>query len=78
MLSSKSQAQPQCRTARAVAAERGRLVFNNGGKCVTCHSGDKFTDANSQLHSPSEAVSEPEPNSAQLRIAQRQAVPNRR
>jgi hypothetical protein len=48
----------------AVAGERGRLVFNNAGKCVTCHSGDKFTDANSRLHSPSEAVSEPEPNGA--------------
>ena len=48
----------------AVAAERGRLVFNSVGKCVTCHSGDKFTDANSRLHSPSEAVSEPEPNGA--------------
>jgi mono/diheme cytochrome c family protein len=48
----------------AVAAERGRLVFNSAGKCVTCHSGDKFTDANSRLHSPSEAVSEPEPNGA--------------
>ena len=48
----------------AVAAERGRLVFNNAGKCVICHSGDKFTDANSRLHSPSEAVTEPEPNGA--------------
>ncbi len=48
----------------AVAAERGKLVFNNAGKCVTCHSGDKFTDANSRLHPPADAVSEPEPNSA--------------
>jgi cytochrome c peroxidase len=46
------------------AAERGRLVFNNAGKCVTCHSGDSFTDANTRLHSPSEVVSEPEPNGA--------------
>lgn len=46
------------------AAERGRLVFNNAGKCVTCHSGDTFTDANTRLHSPSEVVSEPEPNGA--------------
>ena len=47
-----------------VAAERGKLVFNNAGKCVTCHSGDKFTDANSRLHAPSEVVSEPEPGGA--------------
>ena len=47
-----------------VAAERGKLVFNNAGKCVTCHSGELFTDANSRLHPPSDAVSEPEPNGA--------------
>jgi mono/diheme cytochrome c family protein len=46
------------------AAERGRLVFNGGGKCATCHSGLEFTDANSRLHLPSEVVSEPEPNGA--------------
>jgi cytochrome c peroxidase len=46
------------------AAERGRLVFNGGGKCATCHSGLEFTDANSRLHFPSEVVSEPEPNGA--------------
>ncbi len=48
----------------AAAAERGRTVFNGAGKCTTCHSGEKFTDANSMLHSPSQAVSEPEPNGA--------------
>ena len=47
-----------------VAAERGKLVFNNSGKCVSCHSGLEFTDANSRLHPPSDAVSEPEPNGA--------------
>ena len=46
------------------AAGRGKLVFNNAGKCVACHSGDLFTDANSRLHPPSDAVSEPEPNGA--------------
>ncbi|OWW20904.1 c-type cytochrome [Noviherbaspirillum denitrificans] len=45
-----------------VAAQRGRLVFNGAGKCITCHSGPEFTDANLQLHFPSEVVSEPEPN----------------
>ena len=48
----------------AVAAERGKLVFDNAGKCVTCHSGAKFTDANSRLHPSASVVSEPEPNGA--------------
>ena len=48
----------------AVAADRGKLVFNNAGKCVTCHSGPEFTDANTRLHPPSDAVSEPEPGGA--------------
>ena len=48
----------------AAAADRGKLVFNNAGKCVTCHSGPEFTDANTRLHPPGDAVSEPEPNGA--------------
>ena len=62
-----------------VAAERGSLVFNGPGKCASCHSGHKFTDANSRLHPPSEVVSEPEPlRRAQLCVAQRhQTIPNR-
>ena len=48
----------------ATAAARGKLVFNNSGKCATCHTGDKFTDANTRLHPPTDAVSEPEPNGA--------------
>jgi cytochrome c5/mono/diheme cytochrome c family protein len=46
------------------AAERGRVVFSGAGKCVACHSGPAFTDANFRLHPASEAVSEPEPGSA--------------
>lgn len=46
------------------AALRGKMVFNNAGKCATCHSGPEFTDANSRLHSASEVVSEPEPGGA--------------
>jgi cytochrome c5 len=46
------------------AADRGKLVFNNAGKCVTCHSGSEFTDANTRLHPASDAVSEPEPGGA--------------
>ena len=45
----------------AAAAGRGKLVFNASGKCVSCHSGAQFTDANLRLHDPSDAVSEPEP-----------------
>ncbi|MEO5661408.1 MAG: c-type cytochrome [Polaromonas sp.] len=48
----------------ATAAARGKLVFDNAGKCATCHTGDKFTDANTRLHPPTDVVSEPEPNGA--------------
>jgi len=48
----------------AIAAERGKLVFNGSGACASCHSGDAFTDANSRLHPAAEEVSEPEPNGA--------------
>jgi len=48
----------------ATAAVRGKLVFNNAGKCATCHTGAKFTDANTRLHPPTDVVSEPEPNGA--------------
>ena len=47
-----------------VAAQRGKLVFNGPGTCAGCHSGNEFTDANSRLHPPTDAVSEPEPNGA--------------
>lgn len=45
----------------AAAAKRGKVVFHNAGKCVMCHSGNTFTDANARLHDPSEVASEPEP-----------------
>ena len=48
----------------AAAAARGRTLFTGSGKCVTCHSGSNFTDANQRLHSPSEVVSEPEAKGA--------------
>jgi cytochrome c peroxidase len=48
----------------AVAAERGKLVFNGPGACASCHSGVAFTDANARLHPATEEVSEPEPNGA--------------
>ncbi|MBC8022176.1 MAG: c-type cytochrome [Burkholderiales bacterium] len=44
----------------AAAAQRGKAVFEGAGKCVTCHSGEQFTDANSRLHAVADVVSEPE------------------
>jgi mono/diheme cytochrome c family protein len=44
----------------AVAAERGRLVFNGAGRCATCHVGSTFTDVNSgRLHDPAETGMDP-------------------
>lgn len=42
------------------AAARGELVFSGVARCVECHAGAEFTDANDRLHSPAEVVSEPE------------------
>jgi cytochrome c peroxidase len=38
------------------AAARGKQIFEGVGNCVRCHSGESFTDANSQLHLISESV----------------------
>ena len=46
------------------AAERGRQVFEGAGRCSTCHSGPKFTDANERLHPVTDSVAEPEPGGA--------------
>ncbi len=51
-------------TFDGTAAARGRVVFAGAGKCATCHAGSTFTDAPALLHSPTEVVSEPEPNNA--------------
>ena len=48
----------------AAAAARGKALFSGQAKCASCHAGDLFTDANERLHSPTEVVSEPEPNGA--------------
>lgn len=53
----------------SAAAARGKLVFDGGGKCVTCHSGGSFTDANSMLHSPADSMAEPESPSYASRSA---------
>lgn len=41
------------------AATRGKVVFNNQGNCGSCHSGDKFTDAGTQLHYPDVVGTDP-------------------
>lgn len=38
----------------AVAAGRGKVVFEGAGNCASCHSGALFTDANVRLHDPVE------------------------
>lgn len=48
----------------AAAALRGKAVFEGVARCATCHSGPELTDANVRLHSPTEVVSEPEPDGA--------------
>ncbi len=45
----------------ALAAVRGKAVFEGQGRCATCHSGPELTDANERLHPPADVVSEPEP-----------------
>ena len=53
----------------AAAAVRGKQVFDGAGKCVTCHSGALFTDANLTLHPPSDSMAEPETPSYASRSA---------
>jgi len=55
-----------------VAARRGQGIFDGAGKCVTCHSGGSFTDANSRLHAPADSMAEPESPSYASRSATRQ------
>ncbi|MEO8384779.1 MAG: hypothetical protein ABI583_06035 [Betaproteobacteria bacterium] len=53
---------PRAGSFDQTAAVRGEALFRGIGECATCHSGTAFTDANTQLHSPIDVVSEPEPN----------------
>ena len=56
----------------AAAAARGKLVFEGAGKCVSCHSGATFTDANTTLHPPADSMAEPETPSYAARSATKQ------
>jgi mono/diheme cytochrome c family protein len=53
----------------AAAAGRGKLVFEGAGRCITCHAGAAFTDANSLLHPPTDSMAEPESPSYAARSA---------
>ncbi|MGX9221544.1 c-type cytochrome [Massilia varians] len=46
------------------AAARGAQLFKGRGQCISCHAGEKFTDANLRLHPVADVVSEPEPGGA--------------
>lgn len=63
---------PSAGSFDAVAAQRGRLVFEGAGRCATCHSGTLFTDANARLHPPSDSMAEPESPSYASRSASKQ------
>lgn len=56
----------------ATAAIRGKMVFEGGGKCVSCHTGALFTDANATLHPPEHSMAEPESPSYASRSASKQ------
>ena len=56
----------------AIAAMRGKLLFNGAAKCASCHSGALLSDANSRLHSPGDSMAEPEAPSYAARSATRQ------
>jgi mono/diheme cytochrome c family protein len=54
------------------AAARGRQVFEGPGRCVGCHAGPAFTDANERLHPPADSMAEPETPSYASRSATKQ------
>jgi mono/diheme cytochrome c family protein len=41
------------------AVARGQQVFAGAGRCIQCHAGPTFTDANVRLHDPSETGADP-------------------
>jgi mono/diheme cytochrome c family protein len=55
----------------ASAAERGKVIFETKGQCITCHTGPLFTDANLRLHPPADSMAEPETPSYASRSATR-------
>lgn len=55
----------------AIAAGRGKLLFEGKAQCIACHSGSLFTDANARLHGPDASMAEPETPSHAARSATR-------
>lgn len=55
----------------AMAAGRGKLLFEGRAQCLACHSGGLFTDANARLHGPDASMAEPESPSHAARSATR-------
>ena len=53
----------------AIAAARGKKVFEGAGRCAGCHSGKLFSDANATLHPPVDSMAEPETPSYASRSA---------
>ena len=43
----------------AVAAQRGAAVFDGIARCATCHVPPHYSDANSRLHAPADAGTDP-------------------
>src|SRR5690606_38161755 len=43
----------------ALAASRGRQIFENEADCARCHTGPRFTDAPRRLYTPEEVGQEP-------------------
>lgn len=54
------------------AAARGKRVFEGAGRCASCHTGARYTDANSTLHPPGNSMAEPESPSYASRSASKQ------
>ena len=64
--------EPAAGSFDAVAATRGKQVFEGAGRCASCHSGPTFTDANSRLHPAADSMAEPESPSYAARSATKQ------
>jgi hypothetical protein len=45
---------PPAGTFDAASAERGRIVFNGGGKCASCHIPPLYTEPGWNMHTPAE------------------------
>jgi mono/diheme cytochrome c family protein len=51
---------PAAGSIDAAAAGRGKTVFENAGRCASCHTGSLYSDVNSgKLHAPSETGMDP-------------------